>query len=222
MSAEAPPPPPPQPPTSPARMASSEPDKSLADKTLAGDRAAFGVLVERYAAQARRVARAVLGDPDDADDAAQDGFLSALVKLAQYDARRPFGPWLMRIVANAATDRRRRRNVRRSEPLDPSLVGGGPRPDAVAVQSELEPRGDQAAFVARVMAQYDHALDRGTVPTLDVLASWFRPGIAAAAAALIAGFLLGRAILTPAPASFDTAPDPPDASVVFASLVEQR
>src|SRR5439155_903993 len=84
-----------------------------------------------------RVAGGVLGDPDDADDAAQEGFLSALVKLGQYDARRPFGPWLMRIVANAATDRRRRRNVRRSEPLDPSLVGGGPRPDAVAVQSEL-------------------------------------------------------------------------------------
>src|SRR5207249_4250323 len=83
----------------------------LVARTVAGGRAAFGVLVDRYAGQARRVARAVLGDPDDADDAAQDGFLSALVKLGQYDAHRPFGPWLMRIVANAATDRRRRRNV---------------------------------------------------------------------------------------------------------------
>jgi RNA polymerase sigma-70 factor (ECF subfamily) len=107
---------------------------------LAGERAAFGVLVERYAPQARRVARAVLGDPDEADDAAQDGFLSALVKLGQYDARRPFGPWLMRIVANAATDRRRRRQVRRVEPLDPGLVGGGPRPDADAVRNELGER----------------------------------------------------------------------------------
>lgn len=121
-------------------MASSEEDKGLVAKTLAGDRDAFGVLVERYAAQARRVARAVLGDPDDADDAAQDGFLSALVKLGQYDTRRPFGPWLMRIVANAATDRRRRSNVRRAEPLDPALVGGGPRPDTVAVRSELGDR----------------------------------------------------------------------------------
>jgi RNA polymerase sigma-70 factor, ECF subfamily len=121
-------------------MGSSEDDAALVARTVAGDRAAFGVLVERYAGQARRVARAVLGDPDDADDAAQDGFLSALVKLAQYDARRPFGPWLMRIVANAATDRRRRRTVRRAEPLDPSLVGGGPRPDAIAVRSELGER----------------------------------------------------------------------------------
>ncbi len=115
-------------------------EADLVARTLSGDKAAFGVLVERYAAQARRVARAVLGDPDDADDAAQDGFLSALVKLGQYDARRPFGPWLMRIVANAATDRRRRRQVRRAESLDPSLVGGGPRPDAEAVRSELADR----------------------------------------------------------------------------------
>ncbi|PYP14605.1 MAG: hypothetical protein DMD54_13665 [Gemmatimonadetes bacterium] len=128
-----------QPPGGAARIGTGD-DPALVAQTLAGERAAFGVLVERYAAQARRVARAVLGDPDDADDAAQDGFLSALVKLAQYDSRRPFGPWLMRIVANAATDRRRRRNVRRAEPLDPSLVGGGPRPDAAAVQSELGDR----------------------------------------------------------------------------------
>ena len=114
------------------------------------------------------------------------------------------------------------------------------RPDpelGAALRSALEPKDDHAAFVARVMAQYDQALDRATIPTLDVLASWFRPGIAAAAAALLAGFLLGRAVLTPAPTSFDaalaplegpglaalvTAQDPPDASVVFTSLVEQR
>jgi RNA polymerase sigma-70 factor (ECF subfamily) len=123
-----------QPPQGAARIAG---EADLVARTLSGERAAFGVLVERYAPQARRVARAVLGDSDEADDAAQDGFLSALVKLGQYDARRPFGPWLMRIVANAATDRRRRRQVRRVEPLDPGLVGGGPRPDTEAVRSEL-------------------------------------------------------------------------------------
>jgi RNA polymerase sigma-70 factor, ECF subfamily len=140
MHAEGPSGPTPQPPDTPARITEGAEDKSLVAQTLAGNRASFGTLVERYAGQARRVARAVLGDPDDADDAAQDGFLSALVKLGQYDTRRPFGPWLMRIVANAATDRRRRRSVRRAEPLDTSLVGGGPRPDVAAVRSELNGR----------------------------------------------------------------------------------
>ena len=112
------------------------------------------------------------------------------------------------------------------------------RPDpelSAALRAALEPKDDQKAFVARVMALYEGALDRSTLPTLDVLASWFRPGIAAAVAALIVGFLFGRTVLTPAPASIDaamaplegqglaalvTAQDPPDASVVFASLVD--
>ncbi len=117
-----------------------EDEAELATRARAGDRAAFGRLVELFAPQARRVARAVLQDPHDADDAAQDAFLAALVKLDQYDPRRPFGPWLMRIVANAATDRRRRRTVRQAEPLAPELTGGGPRPDREAEQSALGDR----------------------------------------------------------------------------------
>ena len=115
-------------------------EAALVARARAGDRAAFGVLVERFAAPARRVARAVLDDPDDADDAAQDALLAALVKLHQYDPRRPFGPWLMRIVSNAATDRRRRRSVRRAEPLDANATAGGPRPD---VQTERRALGER-------------------------------------------------------------------------------
>ena len=127
----------PQRPDGAARTRRDADEAALAVRARSGDRAAFGELVERYADQARRVARAVLQDPDDADDAAQDAFLAALVKLDQYDAQRPFGPWLMRIVANAATDRRRRRTVRRSEELEEGLVAGGARPDAVAEREAL-------------------------------------------------------------------------------------
>ena len=111
------------------------------------------------------------------------------------------------------------------------------RPDpelGAALRRALDPpRDDQAAFVARVMARYDGALAAATVPTWAVLAAWSRRGIAvAAAAAVLAGFLLGRALQAPeAPATLDAAltpvafinaTDPPDASVVFASLVEPR
>lgn len=117
------------------------------------------------------------------------------------------------------------------------------RPDAelgAALRRALDPpRGNQAAFVARVLARYDGALAAATVPTWEVLAQWSRRGLAAAAAAaVLVGFLLGRALQTREPLeTFDaamapvsgpgltalvTASDPPDASVVFASLVEQR
>src|SRR5947209_11312104 len=128
-----------QPPEPAARIPEQD-EAGLVARIRAGDRAAFGVLAERYAGVARRVARAVLGDPDDADDAAQDALLSALVKLDQYDPRRPFGPWLLRIVANAATDRRRRRTVRRVEPVEAALTAGGPRPDTTAERRALGER----------------------------------------------------------------------------------
>jgi hypothetical protein len=119
---------------------------------------------------------------------------------------------------------------------DPELAA------ALRAALELKDGSDHAAFVARVMAQYDRALERATVPTFDVLASWFRPGIwaALASAALLAGFLVGRTILNAGggtPTSIETAlapaegsgladlvtsPNPPDASVAYASLVNQR
>ncbi len=151
MATDPVPPPGPAPPAHPAqrtdagaRTAEGVDEATLAGRARAGDRAAFGELVRRYADQARRVARAVLRDPEDADDAAQDAFLSALVKLQQYDPSRPFGPWLMRIVANAATDRRRRRRVRRAETLDEGLLAGGHRPDEVAEREVLGERLRQA------------------------------------------------------------------------------
>ena len=104
-------------------------EPALVARALAGDRIALGVLVTRFAAPVRRLAYAILRDADEAEDAAQDGVLQALVKLDRYDPTRPFGPWLMRIVTNAAIDRRRRRAVRDTSELDEELAGGGPLPD---------------------------------------------------------------------------------------------
>lgn len=113
------------------------------------------------------------------------------------------------------------------------------RPDpelGAALRAALEPGDDHSAFVARVLAEYDNALDHSSVAMFDVLASWFRPGLVAAAAALVLGILVGRTVFrTPETDSIDaamapvegpglaalvTSQDPPDASVVFTSLVE--
>lgn len=115
-------------------------EPALVARALAGDRTALGVLVTRFAGPVRRLALAILRDPDEADDAAQDGVLQALVKLDRYDPTRPFGPWLMRIVANAAIDRRRRRAVRDTSELDEGLAGGGPLPDVEVDRLALRQR----------------------------------------------------------------------------------
>ena len=115
-------------------------EPALVTRALAGDRTALGVLVTRFAAPVRRLAYAILRDADEADDAAQDGVLQALVKLDRYDPTRPFGPWLMRIVANAAIDRRRRRAVRDTTELEEGLTGGGPLPDVEVDRLALRQR----------------------------------------------------------------------------------
>lgn len=117
-----------------------EDDVALVVRTLAGDRAAFGALIDRYEESVRRVARAVLRDVDDGDDAAQDTFLTALMKLDRYDQRRPFRPWLLRIATNIAIDRRRSRALRRVARLEPELATHHPGPDVAAERAVLQER----------------------------------------------------------------------------------
>jgi RNA polymerase sigma-70 factor (ECF subfamily) len=117
-----------------------EDEPALVARALGGDRLALGRLLERFAAPVRRVTYAILGDADEADDAAQDGLLQALVKLDRYDPTRPFGPWLLRIVSNAAIDRRRRRTVRVASVLDDTVAGDRPLPDTEAERRVLGER----------------------------------------------------------------------------------
>ncbi|MCU0256216.1 MAG: sigma-70 family RNA polymerase sigma factor [Vicinamibacterales bacterium] len=105
-------------------------DAELARRAAEGDADAFGVLVDRHAGPARRVARAVLDDPHDADDAAQEGFLAAWQAIEKYDPRQPFAPWLLRIVINQARDLRRRRTVRTTTSIPLSVEASGPSPEA--------------------------------------------------------------------------------------------
>lgn len=96
--------------------------------------------MDRYGPAARRVARAVLGGGDDADDAVQDGMIAAWRALDRFDAARSFRPWLMRIVANAALDLLRRRKVRRATAVPETVVAGGIPADRAAEGSLVRDR----------------------------------------------------------------------------------
>ena len=82
-------------------------DIELIERARSGDHAAFGALVRRYSTDALRVATAIAGRDDDAEDAAQTAFVKAYGALGRFRAESPFRPWLMRIVANEAKNRRR-------------------------------------------------------------------------------------------------------------------
>jgi RNA polymerase sigma-70 factor (ECF subfamily) len=123
---------------------STEPETDLVRRAADGDADAFGELAVRHAESARRVARALLGNADDADDAVQDGVLAAWRSFDRFDPARPFGPWLIRIVLNAARDRGRRRKVREAEPLSPALAAGRSLPDQDAARSLLREALDRA------------------------------------------------------------------------------
>jgi RNA polymerase sigma-70 factor (ECF subfamily) len=131
-------------------------EAALVAQALAGDHAALGALITRYAPSVRRVTRAILGDVAEAEDAAQDGFLLALLKLDQFDRTRAFGPWLMRVVTNAAIDRGRRRRLRAMQPFEDDVAASTPLPD---VQVERRALGERLqAALAQLPERYRSAI----------------------------------------------------------------
>ena len=79
-------------------------DGELVRAARAGTREAAAELFDRHWAEAWRVARAITGRREMADDVAQDAFERAFASLWRFDERRPFAPWLHRIVVNRSLD----------------------------------------------------------------------------------------------------------------------
>ncbi len=79
----------------------------LVKQSQVGDRGAFDSLVKRYQVCAMKTATRILADADEADEAVQDGFVTAYLKIKKLKTPEKFGPWLLRIIINAAIDRQR-------------------------------------------------------------------------------------------------------------------
>ena len=112
--------------------------------------------------RAYRAAYLVTHDAAAAEDIAQESFLAAIRALDRFDRRRPFGPWLHRIVVNRAIDWTRARQLRAEVELAESLPApepdAPPRDDVLAALARLAaraPGGDRAAPPARVHAGRD-------------------------------------------------------------------
>ncbi|MEU7452449.1 RNA polymerase sigma factor [Streptosporangium roseum] len=123
-----------------AKEPPTDDDEAIA-RSLAGDLAAYEVLVTRYSALAHRTA-AMLGAADETEDVVQEAFVKAYRHLATFRRDAPFRPWLLRIVANETHNLTRSRG-RRAElavkltELDPPGADG---PEDVAVATDRRAR----------------------------------------------------------------------------------
>jgi RNA polymerase sigma-70 factor (ECF subfamily) len=98
----------------------------------AGSLSNFEALFREHWPRAHRTAYLIVHDAAAAEDIAQEAFLSAIRALDRFDRRRPFGPWLNRIVVNRAIDWARARALRRE-------VGTGTAGDAFLLDRDREP-----------------------------------------------------------------------------------
>jgi len=74
-----------------------------------GDAGAFSALVEKYQRPVYNLCSRMLGNPQDAEDAAQETFLRAYKSIRRYDRKRSFSTWLLSIAAHYCIDQIRRR-----------------------------------------------------------------------------------------------------------------
>lgn len=116
-------------------------DASVVRRVLDGDTEAFGLLVERYRTEFGRLAEAMIGDPDAAEDVLQEAFISAYRSLGRCRDPERFRAWACRIVANRCRDVLRRRPA---VPIDVVELPAKESADAPAEDSELADQLERA------------------------------------------------------------------------------
>jgi RNA polymerase sigma-70 factor (ECF subfamily) len=84
-------------------------EKAWITQAQQGSDEAFTKLVETYQTPVYNLCFRMLGEPESAEDAAQETFLRAYQHLVRYDQKRPFATWLLSIAAHYCIDRLRRR-----------------------------------------------------------------------------------------------------------------
>ena len=126
-------------------------ERAWIEQALEGDRVAFGHLVRAYERPVYNLTYRMLGDPAEAEDAAQETFLRAYTKLATFQPERKFVNWLLSIASHHCIDRLRRRG------RAPQLSLDGPLPPQWTISDS--PRPDQEVSRKQERERVRHALD---------------------------------------------------------------
>ncbi len=105
-----------------------------------GDKRAFSRLVEAYQGPVFSLTYRMLGNAQEAEDAAQEAFLRAYSNLRQYDPSHKFSTWLFSIANHHCIDRLRKRRVTwlsiEDNPVLQNLAGDSPQPEGSALRRE--------------------------------------------------------------------------------------
>jgi RNA polymerase sigma-70 factor, ECF subfamily len=147
-------------------------DAELVRASLAGDRDAFGAIVERHRRQIYRLCYRFAGNHEDASDLAQDVFIRAYRGLRTFKADASLGTWLYRIGVNVCLNKVavKRGAAEALDPLlasgDPRLTAGGERADDALLRAERErrvraaiarlPKKQRATLILRIYHELPH------------------------------------------------------------------
>jgi RNA polymerase sigma-70 factor, ECF subfamily len=125
-------------------------DTELVRRATSGDSHALEVLVERHAPKVNRLASQLLGDLEEARDAAQESLVKLCTKLRQFRGEAQFTTWLHRLVVNTCRDRVAFQRVRRTEPLVLEEHAADEEMDPSRLAALADLRGDLAEALSRL------------------------------------------------------------------------
>jgi len=162
-------------------------DAVAVERTLAGEREAYRILVERHSHYVYRLAYRMTGNPHDAEEVVQEAFLRAYQKLRQFAGNANFGTWVYRIAANYAIDRLRQRKNEESRRENPTRrVEGEADVDVLSRVKDEAPNPERLAGSAQMAEKMKEALQALTPAerTAIVMRHWDGCGIEEIAAVL--------------------------------------
>ena len=143
-------------PSAPAPKPASVDDAELVGRIARHDQAAFEILMRRYNGKLFRVARAILKDDAEAEDALQDAYVDAYRHIDEFRGGARLATWLTRIVINQALMRLRKH--KRSRIVVPLRDAGAAEPDE-AEADVADERGESPPG-ATLRAEIRRALER--------------------------------------------------------------
>jgi len=149
-------------------------ESTLISRSKNGDIAAWEPLVRMHQQPVFRYAYLLLGDPDDAEDIAQETFLRAWKYLKRFDTTRPLRPWLLSIASNLASNWRR--SAGRYVSALTRAFRDEPAPDSIEEKSTQQMQADELWEAVQGMKMVDqqviylrYFLDLSVAETADVL-----------------------------------------------------